>query len=157
MTAVQDRTSHRLWSMVLFAAGVLGASGIIIGAFGGHGLGDYLQATGWDSTTISRRHEQFEISVRYHLVATVALLVLATFIRANIHEGTPFRRLAWSALLMGVGTLLFSGSLYVLVLTGKTWLGGITPLGGLSWIIAWILIAGEGFARYQQSSGNRTS
>lgn len=49
--------------------------------------------------------------------------------------------LEWAGWLFLLGTLVFSGSLYILVLTGQRWLGAVTPLGGLAFILAWVLLA----------------
>ncbi len=136
-------------SRTLLLAGLAGATAVGIGAFGGHGLDDYLAGTGWDVETIARRTEQFETGVRYHLAHSVALIAIAGL------ERTVFaysRLLAAASWLVAGGILLFSGSLYVLVLTGQTWLGMITPLGGLSWIAAWSLLALLGWKNPRSSS-----
>lgn len=102
------------------AGAVLAALGVALGAFGAHALrarlGPDLLAT-------------FETGVRYQMYAALALLVLGT---------QPSQRHAPALLL--AGATVFSGSLYLLVLTGQRWLGAVTPLGGLL-LIAGFLVA----------------
>jgi uncharacterized membrane protein YgdD (TMEM256/DUF423 family) len=111
-------------SWTLRAAAVLGFLGVALGAFGAHGLEPHLVATG--------RLETWQKAVLYQFVHVLALLVLAVL------PGLRFRRavgLCWAA-----GVALFSGSLYVLCLTGATWLGAVTPLGGLAFLGGWTLL-----------------
>jgi len=110
---------------------LLGAAGIGLGAFGAHGLEDFLVAHG--------RLATWEKAVFYHLVHTVVLLVLC------LVQG--WRPLAWN--LFAFGVLVFSGSLYVLCLSQLTWLGAITPIGGLAMIAGWLVIA---FGRKPQAA-----
>lgn len=124
----------------LVLAGVCGALGVAVGAFGGHGLEGFLESRQWTDEIVARRTEQFEIGVHYHLVHAVALLGLAALER-TVALSRPQRTIRFAAGLMAAGILLFSGSLYALVLTGETWLGAVTPLGGLCWIAAWSLLA----------------
>ena len=103
------------------------AFGVALGAFGAHGLRDrlapYLLAV-------------YETGVRYHLVHALGLFVAAWLAG---EDQTRSARLA--GVLLVVGILLFSGSLYVLALTGVRAFGAVTPLGGIAWLAAWILIA----------------
>ena len=84
--------------------------------------------------------EIWHTAARYHLVHTVVLLALAANARATQRRVT----VAFAVLLGGLA--VFSGSLYVLVLTGQRWLGAVTPLGGLALIAGWVL-AGLALAR----------
>jgi uncharacterized membrane protein YgdD (TMEM256/DUF423 family) len=121
---------------MLIVAALAGASGVIIGAFGAHGLPGYLESVMDDPTAIPKRLDQFDVAARYHLVHAVALLALTAL-------PTSSRRLQLAAAsLFAIGIVLFSGSLYVLVATDTPWLGAITPLGGVSWIIAWMVLIG---------------
>ncbi|WP_315853898.1 DUF423 domain-containing protein [Crateriforma spongiae] len=122
-------------------AGVCGALAVLIGAFGAHGLPDHLSAMGLDQLLIQRRLDQFDVGARYHLAHAIALLALSTLPTSR----RQVRTVRWTYRLMWTGVLLFSGSLYVLVLTNTPWLGAITPLGGLAWIAAWTLLAIAGF------------
>lgn len=104
---------------------IAGFLGVALGAFGAHGLKDLLARN--DTTAI------WHTAVLYHLVHAVVLLVLA---RGPAGE---FRRGPWLALLIGL--LIFSGSLYVLAVTGVRWLGAITPFGGVAFLIGWAWLA----------------
>ena len=98
--------------------------GVAAGAFGAHGLKQRLDA---DLMAV------FEVGVRYQMYHAFALIATAWAIGRWSGAGS----LANSAgTLFIVGTVLFSGSLYLLSLTGIRWLGAITPLGGLAWLAA---------------------
>ncbi|MEO1530395.1 MAG: DUF423 domain-containing protein [Planctomycetota bacterium] len=115
-------------------AALAGASGVLIGAFGAHGLPDFLGDAGLDAEKIQKRLAQFETAAKYHLVHAVAILATAA-----LKVSRPkLQRLV--GILFGVGILLFSGSLYLLVVTDTPKLGAITPLGGATWIVAWTLL-----------------
>jgi len=110
---------------ILQLAGISGALAVGLGAFGAHSLEALLIQNG--------RLDTFQTAVNYHFYHTLALLGLG--ILATIKpewKGIEFA--AWS---MVLGIMIFSGSLYVLSLTGITWLGAITPLGGLAFILGW--------------------
>jgi uncharacterized membrane protein YgdD (TMEM256/DUF423 family) len=76
----------------------------------------------------------FETGARYHIYHALGLLVLAAF----IDRGVGLQGASW-CLMAGIG--LFSGSLYVLALSGQRWLGMVTPLGGLAFISGWVWAA----------------
>jgi uncharacterized membrane protein YgdD (TMEM256/DUF423 family) len=103
------------------------AFGVALGAFGAHGLRDRLTP---DLLAV------YETGVRYHLVHALGLFVAAWLAG---EDETRTARIA--GLLLVVGILLFSGSLYLLALTGVRALGAITPFGGIAWLAAWVLIA----------------
>ena len=114
---------------VLLAAGILGATGVGLGAFGAHGLRTTLLAHGTANA--------WETAVRYHLLHAVSLLGLAIWLRQ------PFaaeRLIGWAACCWVAGVVVFSGSLYGLALGGPRWLGPITPLGGVGIIAGWVLL-----------------
>ena len=98
--------------------GILGAFGVLLGAFGAHVL---------DGRVTPERLQTWETAARYHQVMAVALLVLVSL-------PTVPRR---SVQAIAAGTLVFAGSLYLLVLLDLPWLGAITPLGGLLLIGGW--------------------
>lgn len=102
------------------AGGLLGLSGVALGAFGAHALKSTLAANGMASA--------WETAVLYQLVHSVA--IYATAVSAN-----PTPRAAWS---WAGGILLFSGSLFALALGGPSWLGPITPIGGVALLLGWI-------------------
>jgi uncharacterized membrane protein YgdD (TMEM256/DUF423 family) len=105
------------------AAGV----GVALGAFGAHGL---------KSRVEPQMLAVFETGVRYHLYHALALLAVA-WAASRSTSALPGAA-GWAFL---VGILLFSGSLYLLVFTGTKWLGAITPLGGLAFLVGWGLLA----------------
>ncbi|MEZ5397887.1 MAG: DUF423 domain-containing protein [Bryobacterales bacterium] len=100
----------------------MGALAVLLGAFGAHGL----RARVTDPHLL----EVWNTAARYHLVHALALCAVA------VHP----RRPPVAGGLFVLGTLLFSGSLYTMVLTDARWLGAITPLGGLSFIAGWLVL-----------------
>lgn len=105
----------------------MGFLSIALGAAGAHGqVHDRLVAMG----TLAN----WETAVQYHLPHAVVLLLVTLFASAK-----PTMIWAWRMFCAGI--LLFSGSLYLLAYTGTKWLGAITPLGGLSFMTGWFLIA----------------
>ncbi|MFN0117481.1 MAG: DUF423 domain-containing protein [Elusimicrobiota bacterium] len=103
------------------------ALAVILGAFGAHGLKNKVTP---ELLVI------FETGNRYHFYHGFALLV--TGILSFIKNGTQINT---AGILFTIGILIFSGSLYLLTLTGVRWLGAITPIGGLSFIVGWIFLA----------------
>src|ERR1022692_4449048 len=101
------------------AAGLLA---VVFGAFGAHGLRDMLARNG--TTTI------WEKAVFYHFIHAVMLFVLA--------ERKPFRAVAWWGFLAGI--VIFSGSLYLLAVTTARWLGAISPIGGVCFVVGWAVL-----------------
>jgi uncharacterized membrane protein YgdD (TMEM256/DUF423 family) len=112
----------------LFVLGSLfGGLGVALGAFGAHALKMRLRP---------ERLETFEIGVRYQLIHALALLGTA-YAAANGNRAFAMPA-GW---LFVAGIVLFSGSLYLLVLTNRRWLGAITPLGGLALVAGWLCLA----------------
>ncbi len=107
---------------------VLAALGVIMGAFGAHGL---------ESRLSIDRLAIYNTAVDYHLYHALGLIVLGSVAKAT----KPSPLLLWSAVTMFAGIVLFSGSLYLLTLTDLRWLGMIAPFGGTAFIIAWLLLA----------------
>jgi len=107
-------------------AALLGFLGVALGAFGAHGLEETLKTNG----TV----EIWKTASHYHLIHAVVLLFLSLHSSAD----APARYAWWSFML---GVMIFSGSLYVLSVTGMKWLGAITPIGGLMLLIGWLLTA----------------
>ena len=112
---------------LLLSSALSGAVTVSFGAFGTHVLKATLENNGYLST--------FETAVSYQFYHTLALLVLATMSTRLESSLIPNAGYAFIA-----GIVLFSGSLYALSLTEIKWLGVITPLGGLAFIIGWILL-----------------
>lgn len=115
---------------------ILGATGVAIGAFGAHLLPDWLAASGLDDMVVTRRLEAFETGVRYQLYHALALLSVGVLSLSHAH---PRLRLSGWCFILGV--LIFSGCLYLLTLTGISWLGAIVPVGGVLMIGGWICLA----------------
>lgn len=112
-------------------ASILGISAVVSGAFGAHALKNELAAKEMTQT--------WQTACLYHLIHALAVLVVA--VAAGSTGSARYRGavLAWLA-----GVLLFSGSLYGLALGGPRWLGPVTPLGGVAFIVGWALIAWPG-------------
>ena len=112
-------------------AAARGLLAVALGAFGAHGLKELLAQN--DTAAI------WEKAAFYHFIHAVMLFVLA--------ERIPFPGVAWWSFLIGI--FLFSGSLYLLAVTNAHWLGAITPIGGVSFVVGWtclIMSAGRGNA-----------
>lgn len=112
--------------LLLSALGLL--SGVAMGAFGAHGL---------RGTLTPAMLAVYQTAVNYHMWHALGLGLIATI--AYQHPGAPLLR--WAGWIMLAGIVLFSGSLYLLSLSGIEWLGAITPFGGAAFLIAWLLIA----------------
>ena len=105
--------------------GALGALAVLFGAFGAH----------WLRTRVPPESlDVFETGVRYHVYHTLAMGLCAALAPA----GRVPRTAPWCFL---GGIVLFSGSLYLLVLTGQRWLGAVTPVGGVLFVAGWIALA----------------
>ncbi|HTP09448.1 MAG TPA: DUF423 domain-containing protein [Anaerolineae bacterium] len=114
--------------LFLLLGSLSGGLAVALGAFGAHALKARLTA---DQLTT------FETGVRYQMYH--ALVLLAVALAMTRLSTTSLLTLAgW---LFVAGTLLFSGSLYLLCFTGKRWLGAITPFGGLAFIAGWVCLA----------------
>ena len=105
-----------------------GFLGVALGAFGAHGLKARVPA---EMLTV------WQTGVQYHLVHALALVLIGILCQ-QLPETSLVRNAGW---MMLIGTLLFSGSLYVMVLSGIRTLGMITPLGGVAFLIGWLLLA----------------
>jgi uncharacterized membrane protein YgdD (TMEM256/DUF423 family) len=110
---------------ILLAGALAGALGVMIGAFGAHGLAALLEA--------QNRTATFETAVKYHLYHALALVLTGI-----LYFQLPARPIRLAGLFFLIGLLIFSGSLYILCLTNITWLGAITPIGGLFLIAGWL-------------------
>jgi len=114
-------------------AAYIGATTVALGAFGAHALKDKLP---------SGALAIFDTAVKYQFYHVFALLGAGI-----LYARQPVKKLAWAANLFIAGIILFSGSLYALTFLKNSgnesfnWIGAITPLGGLCFIIGWILMA----------------
>ncbi|GAA0356232.1 DUF423 domain-containing protein [Bowmanella denitrificans] len=111
---------------ILTLAAFFGLTGVMLGAFAAHGLKGKLE---------NQLLAAFQTGVQYQLWHTLALILLVLLYRQQ-----PQPLLQWAAISMCSGVVLFSGSLYLLAITGMKWLGPITPLGGLAMILGWLLL-----------------
>ena len=114
----------------------MGALGVILGAFGAHGLEGAVKEWGLDIDEQSRRLATWDVAVRYQMYHALALLAVGIL---AVHK--PSKNLAVASIAFTLGTLVFSGCLYALVLTGIKVLGAVVPLGGLSMIVGWLAFA----------------
>ncbi|MCK5277540.1 MAG: DUF423 domain-containing protein [Cyclobacteriaceae bacterium] len=113
--------------LFLIIGSILGALSVIIGAFGAHALKKLLESTG--------RIEVFETAVKYQFYHALALMLLGILMFNIKHQ---FLNYAGYSFVIGV--IIFSGSLYILCLTGITKFGMITPIGGLFMIAGWLFL-----------------
>ncbi|SIN71299.1 DUF423 domain-containing protein [Algoriphagus halophilus] len=111
---------------IIMIAALSGAFAVGIGAFGAHALQETLVNNGRTAT--------FETAVKYHFYHTLSLafMGLILMIRPN------WKSLTFSIWSMILGIIIFPGSLYILSLTGITWWGAVTPLGGVFFILGWL-------------------
>ncbi|MCB2198356.1 DUF423 domain-containing protein [bacterium] len=113
--------------LYLLIGAVNGFLAVALGAFAAHGLREILDATHLNT---------FETGVRYQMIHALALIGTGLLLR---QPASRLLSLAGWAFLIGI--ILFSGSLYWLALGGPSWLGPVTPLGGLSFLLGWALLA----------------
>lgn len=115
--------------LILLAGALLALTGVALGAFGAHALRDTLGPA---------KLGTWNAAVQYQMWHAVALVALSA---------VTLPRLGLPAALLVAGTVLFSGSLYALALTGARWLGPVTPIGGLLMIAGWTVLAWRAVAR----------
>lgn len=116
-------------TLAIRVAAILGFLAVALGAFGAHGLKDLLTQNG----TVAI----WEKAVLYHFIHTVMLFVLA--------QRRPVLTGVWLSFFVGI--VVFSGSLYLLAVTNTKWLGAVTPIGGISFLLGWgwlVLAASRG-------------
>ncbi len=111
---------------ILTIAAISGLLAVVLGAFGAHALKKMISP---------EMLEVYKTGVQYQFYHTFALLAVGVLMHFNTSKA-----LQWSGYLFVVGILLFSGSLYVMTITGIKTLGIITPFGGTVWIVAWFLL-----------------
>jgi len=112
--------------LILTTAAVSGLLAVILGAFGAHVLKGVISP---------EMLETYKTGVQYHFYHTFVLLAIGILMNFN-----QSKILKLSAYLFMIGLILFSGSLYVMAISGIKALGIITPFGGVVWIVAWILL-----------------
>jgi uncharacterized membrane protein YgdD (TMEM256/DUF423 family) len=114
------------WSLT---AAILLALAVILGAFGAHGLRGRL-----DEYSMS----VYEKAVFYHFIHALGILVVSILPRTGTFPEGPAGTVC---LVLFIGIVIFSGSLYLLAVTGNRMLGAITPIGGVAFIVGWLLLA----------------
>lgn len=116
---------------MLVTGSIIAMLAVVVGAFGAHALKARFEGTNYGET--------WETAVKYQMYHALGLIVIGILqFDSLLGAQTIF---STASLLMLIGIILFSGSLYVLALTGIKKLGAITPLGGLFFIAAWICVA----------------
>ena len=118
---------------ILIAAALLGSSAVMLGAFGAHALRPTLgpQQLGW-----------WQTATQYQLAHAIALLVIAVL---------PLRRATLAGWCMALGTIIFSGTLYLMALGLPHWLGAITPIGGVLLIAGWLVLGWSALERSESA------
>jgi uncharacterized membrane protein YgdD (TMEM256/DUF423 family) len=117
---------HSTAKLFLILGGINAALVVMLGAFGAHGLKARLTA---------EMLAVYQTGVHYQLFHALGLLVVG-LVASQIADSVWLK---WSGWLMLAGIILFSGSLYVLSVSGMRWLGMVTPFGGVAFIAAWIV------------------
>ena len=110
----------------MIIGGLLAAVAVALGAFGAHALA---------GMATDARLQIWQTGVEYHLFHSAGLILVG--ITDSMYPGSALIR--WSGWTMLAGVIIFSGTLYALVLLDAAWLGAITPLGGTCLIVAWLL------------------
>ena len=109
-------------------SGFLLALAVVFGAFGAHGLKDIL-----DPYSMS----VYQTGVSYHFYHGLGMLAIPLLVNTGLVTPNSGK---WAHWLMGIGILFFSGSLYVLAISGQTILGAVAPIGGTAFIAAWLAL-----------------
>jgi uncharacterized membrane protein YgdD (TMEM256/DUF423 family) len=112
---------------IILIGSLLGGLAVALGAFGAHAFKDLLVQ--------NNRVDTYELAVRYHFFHALALLLIALLI-----DKVDPKMVSRSAICMLIGTLLFSGSLYIMALANTTSVALITPVGGLFLLVGWGLL-----------------
>jgi len=115
-------------AIFLFLAAVSGLTGVAMGAFGAHGLKNILSA---------EMLAVYKTAVDYQMWHALGLGLIAVFRQ----QSPDAQYLKWAGWLMFSGIVLFSGSLYLLSILSIKWLGMITPIGGVCFLLAWVFVA----------------
>lgn len=122
----------------ILTGGIFGFLGVALGAFGAHGLKNILTP---------EMLEIFRTGVLYQLIHTAA--ILAVGLSGN-------KKLFKAALFFSIGIILFSFSLYIYSVTGIKSLAMITPVGGVSFLIGWLIVIISGFSYFKNTNVNGT-
>jgi uncharacterized membrane protein YgdD (TMEM256/DUF423 family) len=112
---------------ILILGTVFMALGVLLGAFGAHALKNIL---------VPEMLAVYKTGVEYQFYHAIGLLLIGVI---GFHVKSKYIR--WSGILISIGIILFSGSLYVLSISGIKAIGAITPIGGLAFVAGWIFLA----------------
>lgn len=121
---------------LLAIGAIMACLGVVLGAFGAHALKDKFASPHYTAI--------WETAVQYHMYHALGLLGLGILSSEALLGASSL--LSWAGYLMFAGIVFFSGSLYVLAVTGVKKLGAITPIGGMLFIVAWVLVAISAFS-----------
>ena len=116
-----------MYKRFLFFSALGGFTAVAFGAFGAHGLRSIL-----DESMMA----VYQTGVHYHFLHALGLGLIAALARQ--HPSSAL--INWAGWLMLAGIAIFSGSLYLLSVTGIKWLGAVTPIGGTAFLLAWLLL-----------------
>jgi uncharacterized membrane protein YgdD (TMEM256/DUF423 family) len=127
-------------SFWLRTGAIWGFLAVAMGAFGAHGLRDRFDSLGNvpGGLTTARLNENFHTASQYQMYCALSILAVGLMIQSGRHSSTA---LDAAGFLFLAGSLLFSGSLYILCISGDKWYGRITPFGGLAILAGWIALA----------------
>lgn len=115
--------------LFLSAGALWGGLSVALGAFGAHALRASLEAAG--------RFDTFETAARYQMYHALALLAVGLLMRQGFDAARALTWAGWGFLL---GSLIFSGSLYLLCFTGARWWGAVAPIGGTLMLLGWVAL-----------------
>lgn len=123
---------------------VSAAIAVGLGAIGAHGLEGWLEKT-FDPAAASARLKNWQTAAQYHRFHSLGMIVVGLLLQRSTSKW--IQAAGW---LMLLGTVLFSGLLYVYAVYPSKWMGPIFPIGGFSFIIAWLLLGVGAFKQAQQ-------
>ncbi len=131
---------HGLWIGAL-----MGLSAVIFGTFGAHGLETMLGGSeALSAEELAKRHDNWAIGVRYLMYHAIVVFIIGMMGQFNRHQA-----LTVALYLLTGGTVIFSGALFVLTLTGMKWLGMVAPIGGVGMTLGWAALVMVGWAATQ--------
>lgn len=122
---------------ILIASGFLGFSAVALGAYGDHGLRGTI-----DEATM----HSFETALRYQLFHAIALLAVGIGL-TKVLNTTTHKKLFWAGIVMLTGTVVFSSSIYASVLLGIKSITMLTPFGGITLMVSWLIVGWTGLAQ----------
>ena len=123
---MMEKVTAMLFKLMTILGSANAFAAIALGAFGAHGLKAKLTEHYLDI---------YQTGVQYHMMHAIGLIIVGILAK-NLSSNL----LGWAGWVMFVGIILFSGSLYLLSITGVDKLGAITPIGGVAFLVSWILV-----------------